>query len=299
MSYEPDCCQAGRVLQATEAPSKVCHVKAKTTHLAQGGYSPQFRIGVCCWVPGNLTLFQTKETQFGYPVPNKMVKIDTLLQNVRRSLPLNRKWRFWVNMQRDTSRNSNSLFAAWFLQKKYTLTPTMFQSQNGQKYTLFQTEMLICRPCSRLREATTTPCWAEHPRIAHTCAHIWSALVELPQHALTPPGCCLCQWVCLLFIGGIAHFVSLNLGLSAVSLSEHLLTLVCPFICPFATTGLSIHPSRNLSANYLYLFIHLCLCYPVSRASSVKFSSYFLGRRKRGSARRVCLHVSCPCFYRG
>ena len=33
-------------------------------------------------MPGNLTLFQTKETQFCCPVPDKMVKIDTLFQNV-------------------------------------------------------------------------------------------------------------------------------------------------------------------------------------------------------------------------
>ena len=31
-------------------------------------------------MPGNLTLFQTKETQFYYPVADKIVKIDTLFQ---------------------------------------------------------------------------------------------------------------------------------------------------------------------------------------------------------------------------
>ena len=51
------------------------------------GYSPQFSMGVCRWVPGNLTLFQSKEIQFCCPVPDKMMKIDTLFQSVRRSFP--------------------------------------------------------------------------------------------------------------------------------------------------------------------------------------------------------------------
>ena len=37
-------------------------------------------MGVCRWVPENLTLFQTKEMQFCYPVPDKIMKIDTLFQ---------------------------------------------------------------------------------------------------------------------------------------------------------------------------------------------------------------------------
>ena len=41
------------------------------------------------------------------------------------------------------------------------------KGQNDKKYTLFQTEKLICRTCSRLREAKTIPCWAAHPCMAH------------------------------------------------------------------------------------------------------------------------------------
>ena len=48
--------------------------------LPGGGGSLQFRMGVCRWVPENMTLFQTKETQFCYPVPDKIMKIDTLFQ---------------------------------------------------------------------------------------------------------------------------------------------------------------------------------------------------------------------------
>ena len=46
----------------------------------QGGHSPQFTMGVCRRVPGNMNLFQTKEKQLCYPVPDKMVKMDTLFQ---------------------------------------------------------------------------------------------------------------------------------------------------------------------------------------------------------------------------
>ena len=41
------------------------------------------------------------------------------------------------------------------------------KGQNDKKYILFQTEKLICRTCSRLREAKTIPCWAAHPCMAH------------------------------------------------------------------------------------------------------------------------------------
>ena len=105
-----------------------------------GGHSPQFRMRVCRWVPGNLTLFQTKETWVCYPVPDKMSKFDTLLQHNSSSVCLQHN-------------------SGW---KKVTLTLTMFQSLHGQKYSLFQTEMLICRPCSKLREEKTVPCWATH-----------------------------------------------------------------------------------------------------------------------------------------
>ena len=97
-----------------------------------GGLLPSTRMGVCRWVPGNLTLFQTKETQFCYPVPDKMVKIDTLFQ----------------------SGNCNNVHLH---HGSKIVTPTVFQSRNGKKYTLFQKETLICRPCSRLREAKPYP----------------------------------------------------------------------------------------------------------------------------------------------
>ena len=53
-------------------------------------------------MPGNLTLFQTKETQFCYPVQDKMVHMDTL----GRSLPSNLNG--VSDMQRDPSGTSNS-----------------------------------------------------------------------------------------------------------------------------------------------------------------------------------------------
>ena len=49
-------------------------------------------------------------------------------------------------------------FAAWSWQEKSN--PDRVPESHDKKYTLFQTEMLICRPCSRL-------CWVAHPRIAH------------------------------------------------------------------------------------------------------------------------------------
>ena len=66
-----------------------------------------------------------------------------------RSLPSNHKWHAWLNMQQDTSGNSYRVC----LQHDSRV-------RMGIKYTLFQTEMLIFRPCSRLRKAKTIPCWA-------------------------------------------------------------------------------------------------------------------------------------------
>ena len=88
------------------------------------------------------------------------------LKNVRHSWPSNRKQRVSVNMQQDLSRNSNNVRLQCDSGSK-RVTPTVFQSRNGKEYTLFQTEMLICRPCSRLREAKTVPCWVAHPHITH------------------------------------------------------------------------------------------------------------------------------------
>ena len=43
---------------------------------------------ICRWVPGNLTLFQTKETQFCCLVPDKIMKIDTLFQTEKHETQL-------------------------------------------------------------------------------------------------------------------------------------------------------------------------------------------------------------------
>ena len=83
--------------------------------------------------------------------------------------PSNRKWSIWVNMQQDASAKQQVNVCLQCDSGSQKATPTVFQFQswNGKNYTLIQTETLICRPCSRLREATTIPCWVAHPRIAH------------------------------------------------------------------------------------------------------------------------------------
>ena len=97
----------------------------------------QFRMGVCCWVPENLTLFQTRDAAFCYPVPDKIMKIDTV--------PDWKMWdavdliigkrRVWVNVQRDPSGNSNNV---------------RLYRDSGSK--------ILTRPCSRVGMAKSIPC---------------------------------------------------------------------------------------------------------------------------------------------
>ena len=84
---------------------------------------------------------------------------------MRRCWPSNEKWRVWVKMQWDLGGNNNVCLQCDSSSK--TETPTVFQSRHGKKYSLFQTEMLICRLSSILKEAKAIPCWAANPRIAH------------------------------------------------------------------------------------------------------------------------------------
>ena len=102
-----------------------------------GGYSPQFRMGVCCWVPGNLTLFQIKETQFCYPVLDKMVKISYPVPEHETQLT------FEPGM---VCLSKHAVGPKHEQQEKILITLTMFQSQNEENYTLSQTETLIYRP---------------------------------------------------------------------------------------------------------------------------------------------------------
>ena len=109
--------------------------------------SPQFQMGVCCWAPENLTLFQTKEAQLCYPVPDKMVKIDTLFQTEKRKTLLTFDSemaclsKHAAGPEREQRQRS---FAAWFWQKKSN--PTMSQSHMKKR-----------RPCSRQK------CWFVDP----------------------------------------------------------------------------------------------------------------------------------------
>ena len=102
------------------------------------GGSPQVRMGVCRWVPGNLTLFQTKERQFWYLVPDKIVKIDTLFQTEKCETRLTFKWRVAACSGTEQEQQQRS-FAAQFWKQK--VTPTVLQSQNSKKYTLLQTDL--------------------------------------------------------------------------------------------------------------------------------------------------------------
>ena len=45
-----------------------------------GGYSWEFLMGVCCWVPQILTLFQTKKCHFPHPFLDQSSKIHTVFK---------------------------------------------------------------------------------------------------------------------------------------------------------------------------------------------------------------------------
>ena len=144
----------------------------------EGGDSPQFRMGVCCWMTGNLTLLQTKRHNFVPLFQTKWWKLIpcSRLKNVRRSWPSNQKQGVWVNMQWDLSGNSNSVH---------------LQCNSGVE-NCFRDRMAKSILCSREKrwfvdpvpdsEVKTIPCWAAHPRIAH----IWE-YPPPPIYGSTPP----------------------------------------------------------------------------------------------------------------
>ena len=83
------------------------------------------------------TMFQTKSWKW---IPCSRLK------NVRWSCPSNRKRRVWVSVQRDPS---GSRVCTAILAAKWSPRPC--SRVRMAKTIPFQTEMLICRPCSRLR----------------------------------------------------------------------------------------------------------------------------------------------------
>ena len=86
-------------------------------------------------MPGNLTLFQSEETQYCYPVPDKIVKIEyALFQNVRHSLLSKSEMVCLSKHEAEPKQNSNSVcFQRDSGRKKVTLTPNVFQSRDWQK----------------------------------------------------------------------------------------------------------------------------------------------------------------------
>ena len=107
---------------------------------------------------------QTKET-------DKMVKIDTLFQTEKCETRLVTETACLSTHAAGPEREQRQLpFAARFWQKKSN--PDRVPESEWQKaYPVPDRNALICRPCSRLREAKTIPCWAAHPRIVH----IWES----------------------------------------------------------------------------------------------------------------------------
>ena len=72
-------------------------------------------------------------------------------------------------------------FAARFWQRKSN--PDRVPESEWQKYTLFQTETLICRTCSRLGEAKTIPCTllsATSPYSPYMAPHLGTAVYRVP-----------------------------------------------------------------------------------------------------------------------
>ena len=95
-------------------------------------------------MPGNLTLFQTKETQFCYPVPDKMVKLDTLFQTTVHVLihQINVRRNDYKSETACSSKHAAGLerkqqqcsFAARFWQEKSNANGlNRYQSRNRQK----------------------------------------------------------------------------------------------------------------------------------------------------------------------
>ena len=165
-----------------------------------GGGDTPLNLGVCCWVPGNLraaffpdrialrtnsvAVFRSGPAPCSAPTLPFWNRVSRLKRHNFANLFQRKWWNRYPAPECETQltfksemaclrkhvagpeRSTATLFVRSAIltgNKKAALIPTVFQSRNGQKYTLFQTETMICR----LREAKTIPCWAAHPRIAN------------------------------------------------------------------------------------------------------------------------------------